>query len=523
MRNQCIVYPLRSTGKMQIFKPWPLYVRASFITSFIAMLFGLDTGTIGSVTTMPAFEVTMGPISSTIRGVIVSSILLPGALAALVAGILADRHGRKRLIILGAVIYGVGAAIECGSVALAMFIVGRLIKGVGQGLFLSTVYVQVSEISPARTRGTMTALPQFLIVCGLVTGFFMSYGTAGIKGSSASWRLPLGVASFLAFAFATINIFTPASPRWLLAKGRVEQARTIIAALGLDEAEQDELMAMSSSALEHPPDESFLESLVHTFKDFGEAFSAPVRARTAFGCFIMAFQQFSGIDGILYYAPILFSQAGLSGEKANFLASGVSSLVILATTIPASIWADRWGRRTSSIIGGALITVLMVLMGTMYAANLVHGSHGAGRWVVIVSIYLFAVVYNGTWAIGFRTFLVESLPRKTRSSASSLGQCSNWVANYIVALTTPVMIDRSSFAAYYFFAGCTFICTVVCTLYMFETKGHTLEVIEQRYLDEKANSTGRWTFEGFKLKPVTRVSRCPSVSRPSSADGNEHA
>ncbi|KAI3397843.1 hypothetical protein diail_10244 [Diaporthe ilicicola] len=509
---------LLSTDEMQFFKPWPLYVRASVITSFIAML--LDTGTIGSVTTMPAFEVTMGHISSTIRGVIVSSILLPGALAALVAGILADMYGRKRLVILGAVIYGIGAAIECGSVALAMFIVGRLIKGVGQGLFLSTVYVQVSEISPARTRGTMTSLPQFLIVCGLVTGFFMSYGTAGITNSSASWRLPLGVASFLAFAFAAINILAPPSPRWLLAKGRVEQARTIIAALGLDEAEQQEMLAVSSSALEHSPDESFLESLAQTFKDFGEAFSAPFRARTALGCFIMAFQQFSGIDGILYYAPILFRQAGLSGDKANFLASGVSSLVILATTIPASLWADRWGRRTSSITGGVLITVLMVLMGTMYAADLVHGSYGPGRWVVIVSIYLFAVVYNATWALGIRTFLVESLPRKTRSSASSLGQCSNWVANYIVALTTPVMIDKSSFAAYYFFAGSAFICTTVCALYMSETRGHTLEVIEQRYLDEKAISTGRWTFEAFKSRAAPRISRCPSTSRPNAADGS---
>ncbi|POS71586.1 sugar transport protein [Diaporthe helianthi] len=506
---------------MQILKPWPLYVRASFITSFIAMLFGLDTGTIGSVTTMPAFEVTMGPISSTIRGVVVSSILLPGALTALVAGILADRYGRKPLVILGAVIYGTGAAIECGSVALAMFIVGRLIKGAGQGLFLSTVYVQVSEISPARTRGTMTALPQFLIVCGLVAGFFMSYGTASIKDSSASWRLPLGVASFLAFAVATLNIFTPASPRWLLAKGRLKEAQTIIATLGLDEAEQQELLAVSASALEHPPDESFWQALVHLFKDFGVAFSAPFRARTAFGCFIMAFQQFSGIDGILYYAPILFHQAGLSGEKANFLASGVSSLVILATTVPASIWADGWGRRTSSIIGGVLITILMVLMGTMYAANLVHGSYGVGRWVVIVSIYLFAIVYNGTWALSFRTFLVEIMPRKTRSSASSLGQCSNWVANYIVALTTPVMIEKSSFAAYYFFAGCTLICTVVCALYMVETKGQTLEVIEQRYTDEQANSTARRTFEGLKLKPVPKVTTttCQSVSRPGSVEG----
>lgn len=141
----------------------------------------------------------------------------------------------------------------------------------------------------------------------------------------------------------------------------------------------------------------------------------------------MCAQQFVGIDGVLYYSPILFRQAGLSGGNANFLASGVSSLVILATTIPATIWADKWGRRTSSIVGGTCITIIMLIIGTMYAADLVHPNYGAGRWVVIISIYLFAIVFNGTWALAFRTFLVESLPRRTRSSASSLGQCSNWV------------------------------------------------------------------------------------------------
>lgn len=371
---------------------------------------------------MPSFEVTMGSFNSTIRGVIVSSILLPGALAALVAGILADRYGRKHLIVTGATIYGIGAAIECGSVALAMFIVGRLVKGVGQGLFLSTVYVQISEISPARTRGTLTSIPQFVLVCGLVTGFFMSYGTAGLE-SSASWRLPLGVASLLAFAFAALNLLIPPSPRWLLAQGKIEQARAVVGALGLDETEQRELLASSSSGLEHSPNDSVWVSMKHMFRDFGEAFSKPFRSRTAFGCFIMAFQQFSGIDGLLYYSPILFRQAGLSGDKANFLASGVSSLVILATTIPATLWADKWGRRTSCILGGSMITMIMLVMGTMYAAGLVHATHGAGRWIVIISIYLFAVAFNGTWAVTFRTFLVESLPRKTRSSASSLAQC----------------------------------------------------------------------------------------------------
>lgn len=455
----------------------------------------------------------MGPISSTVRGVIVSSILLPGALAALVAGVLADKYGRKRLIISGALFYGVGAAIECGSVVLGMFIGGRLIKGLGQGLFLSTVYVQVSEISPARTRGTMTSLPQFLIVCGLVTGFFMSYGTASLQ-SSASWRLPLAVASFLAFAFAAMNAFSPPSPRWLLAKGQTEQARAVIAALGLHADEEREMLANSATGLEHSPDESVWESLKHLFRDFGDAFSAPFRARTAFGCFIMAFQQFCGIDGILYYAPVLFSQAGLMGNKANFLASGVSSLVILATTVVATIFADKWGRKTSSVLGGTLITILMLLMGSMYAADLVHATHGAGRWVVIISIYLFAIVYNGTWALAFRTFLVESLPRKTRSSGSSLGQCSNWIANYIVALTTPVFIDRTTFGCYYFFAASAFLCTVVCALFMFETKGFPLEVIERRYLEGTAKPMGQRTLDGFKLGYAARTKEVWGGSTP---------
>lgn len=396
---------------------------------------------------MDQFQATMGPISSTIRGVIVSSILPTGALAALVAGILADRYGRKHLILSGAIIYGIGAAIECASMVLGIFIFGRLVKGVGQGLFLSTVYVQVSEISPARTRGTMTSLPQFLIVCGLVLGFFMSYGTSRLP-TTAAWRLPIGVASFLAFAFAAINVLTPPSPRWLLAKGHIAQARAVVATLGLDEAEQREMMDSSAkSALEYAPDESVLEGLKQMFRAFGEAFEAPFRARTAFGCFIMFVQQMVGIDGVLFYAPVLFRQAGLSGgSSANFLASGVSSLVILATTIPATVWADKWGRRTSSLVGGTCITILMLLMGSMYAAGLVHPGHGAGRWVVIVGIYLFAIAFNGTWALAFRTYLVESLPRKTRSSASALAQCSNWVSYISVSFCvhlSPYPLTRS--------------------------------------------------------------------------------
>lgn len=120
----------------------------------------MDTGTIGPVTTMESFSQTMGSFSSVVHGVIVSTILLPGAFAALFAGLLADRYGRTQTIALGSTVFGVGAAIEAGSVHLAMFIVGRVVKGLGEGLFLSAVFVYVAEISPARVRGVITTIPQ---------------------------------------------------------------------------------------------------------------------------------------------------------------------------------------------------------------------------------------------------------------------------------------------------------------------------------------------------------------------------
>ncbi|KAH8649320.1 sugar transport protein [Xylariales sp. PMI_506] len=463
----------------------PLWLSSSVIAACNALVFGMDTGTIGPVTTMPSFIATFGSFSPTMHGVIVSSILLSGAFTALIAGTFADRWGRTGLIAVGSAIFALGAGLEAGSYRLGMFIAGRLVKGVGEGLFLSTVYVYIHEISPAKVRGTMSSIAQLCITIGLVMGFFISYGTTNLQGS-ISWRLPIAAQAVLALSSAILTRLVPQSPRWLQAVGRTDEARTIISHLGLDQAEQAELIALAATGLEHSPDLPLLQSLRKTAEGFKEAFAAPVRGRTAFGCFLMAMQQFSGIDAVLYYAPTLLEQAGVSSGQASFLASGVSALLIMATTLPASLLADKWSRKTSTIVGGSLIFALMLIMGSMYAAGQVHADSGAGRWVVIVSIYLFALVFNATWALGIRAFSIENLPRKTRSSGASLGQGSNWLANYIVALTTPMFIASSSFGAYYFFAFCSLFTTIICFLFMFDTKGHSLEAIEQRYLERKA-------------------------------------
>ncbi|UPK99955.1 hypothetical protein LCI18_010890 [Fusarium solani-melongenae] len=466
----------------------PLYAIAGVATSCVAFLFGMDTGSIGPITTMSSFKETFGDFSATVHGVIVSTILIPGALTALIAGTLAHRFGHVKLIAIGSIIFGIGAALECGAPYLGVFILGRLIKGIGEGLFLSNVYVQVSEMSPSSVRGIMTALPQFLITSGIVTGYFTCYGTSRLGNTSLTWRLPPAIVAFLGFFLSIIYFIVPPSPRWLLSKGRVEEAQAICRRLGIDEVEEKELLGQAESFGESEVTMTLWESLRQTFREFRTAFSAPYWKRTAFACFIMGIQQFSGIDGVLYYAPILFTQAGLSGEKASFLASGVSAIVILVATIPATIFADKWGRRTSGIVGGVLITSLMLIMGSVYAAGQVHPTWGSGRWVVIVCIYLFAISFSFTWAIGFRTWVVESMPRKTRSSASSLAQSSNWLANYVVALITPVLISKSTFGAYYLFAFCSMFCTIMVFLFMGETKGYSLEEIEKRHGQNRSKS-----------------------------------
>ncbi|KAL8707610.1 MAG: hypothetical protein Q9220_007397 [cf. Caloplaca sp. 1 TL-2023] len=449
---------------------------------------------------METFVSTFGAMSATVHGLIVSSILIPAAVSSFFAGRVADILGRPKSIAIGTLLFGIGAGLEAGSIHIAMFVTGRVIEGIGEGLYLGTLVVYICEISPPRQRGRLMAGPQLGTTLGLVVGFFTCYGSNGIK-SSLAWRMPFIVLASLSALFAASAVtWLPPSPRWLILQGRQSEASAAWAVLGIIEADREKLEVemkrtpdtgggisqVDSKGEENRTSASKASSVPK--RSLFDAFASDVRSRTVLGIFLLFMQQLSGIDGVLYYAPLLFTQAGLTSSEASFLASGVSGIVIFAVTIPALLFADQWGRRHSTIYGGIAIAITMFLIGGLYAGNAVQHSTGAGRWVVIVTIYLYAAIYCVSWGVGMRTYVAESQPQRTRASAANLAYGSNWVANFLVALTTPVLLARSSFAAYFLFGGCTLLTAVVCFFFMPETKGHSLGQIEEAFRKQASTS-----------------------------------
>jgi sugar porter (SP) family MFS transporter len=406
---------------------WVRYERSESIRIALTVT-SLDTGIISPISSMASFRRDIASTSSTIHGLVVSSVLIPAAVTSLFAGRLADKVGRPYAVTIGSLIFGVGAAMETGAVHLAMFLVGRIVSGLGEGLFLSVTVVYICELAPPSQRGALCGLVQFITAIGVLLGYFIAYGTVKYQ-SSASWRAPLSVQTGLSFIFAAACAFLPNSPRWLVLRGRRKESMLLWERLGVPATLREEEEIVNNDGLvEKPEDDETAPREVDTSShSLLRVFQKDVRGRTALGCFTMAMLQLSGIDSILYYSPQVFIQTGLVDEASSFLASGVIAVVIVAITVPGVMMADRWNRKTGTILGGVFISIFMIIIGSLYASGSVHPHSGPGRWVVIVAIYLYVISYCITWAVLFRGYPSEIQPPVTRAAASSLAQAVNWV------------------------------------------------------------------------------------------------
>ncbi|GAA5828870.1 hypothetical protein JCM11251_005903 [Rhodosporidiobolus azoricus] len=488
---------------------WPSkYTRRVVVTTIImsiaAGLFGFDTGTIGSITKMQQFTDEFGDLSPIMHGVVVAIILVPSGATGVLAGNVSDKLSRKRTIALGSAIFAIGSVLSASAYSLSQLIVGRCVAGAGEGLFLGCLGVYLCEISPRHLRSQMLLLQQIFCTGAIAAGFFVCYGTVNIP-NSVGWRFPFILQTIFATLLAIVAPFMPYSSRWLLSKGRREDAERMLDLLvGPDNIEERrELMSAGPATAK-----------MSQWEAMKDIWATGVRGRTTLGIAVNVFQQLSGIDFVLFYAPLLFEQAGLDPSTSSFIASGVTGILLLACCIVGTFYIDRIGRRKIWLVGGTATAFCHFVLGILYASG--AGYQRIGKWVAIIMLELYAVSFTSSWSLVTKLYAAEIQPSRTRAAAASFGQGANQLVNFAVAVSGPFFLDKSSYGPYFTYGGFTALGVIFAFLFMPEVMGKSLEGIDSAFEGSPLAVSVPRIFQAARLTEVRqrKNSRSQSATLP---------
>jgi len=435
-----------------------VYLAASF-AGLGGLLFGYDTGVISGAELFFKNDFTLSTFA---LEVIVSGVLAGAAVGALGGGRLADIFGRRLLLIVTAIIFAAGALICAAATSPAMLIVGRIIVGLGIGLSSGTVPVYISEVSPADARGWTVSLFQLAITIGILLAYVVDYAFA----KSEAWRWMFGISLIPAAIFAIGMYFLPESPRWLVRHGDPARARAILARIRGTSNVDDELKEI---------EQSFAQSEQHG--NWRDLLSPSLRPALTVGIGLAIFQQVTGINTVIYYAPLIIQSAGVSSASGAILATaGIGAVNVLMTIV--SMWLiDRIGRRPLLLTGIAGMIVTLGVLGWAFHSNV---RSEALSWLAVISM----MVYVASFAISlgpiFWLLIAEIYPLQVRSSSEGLAATFNWGSNLLVSLTFLTLLQGIGAPKTFWLYG---LCAIGAWIFSYslvpETKGRTLEQIEQ--------------------------------------------
>ena len=385
---------------------------ATAVSALGGMLFGYDIGVISGAILFikKAFSLSPG-----LEEIVVSSVLLGSLIGAAGGGVLADRLGRRRLLIVTAGVFGLGAIGAALAPGTASLIVARVVAGaaIGAASFVAPLYI--SELAPAAIRGKLVSINQVALTSGIVVSYLVDYAFA----PSHAWRWMFALAVVPAAAFGIGLLFVPNSPRWLVSRGHAGRARAVLGRIRAADQVAGELADIEHSLAQQKP-------------HWSELASPLLRPAMIVGVGLAIAQQVTGINTVIYYAPTIFKFAGLSSAPAAILASVGVGVVNVALTLVAMQLIDRIGRRPLLLGSLAGMALSLAVLGLAFSLPHVSGSLGL---IAVVSL----MAYVGSFAIGlgpvFWLLLSEIYPLRIRSRAMSIGTFANWAANLIVAIS----------------------------------------------------------------------------------------
>ncbi len=432
---------------------------AAAISALGGLLFGYDTGVISGAILFIAKDFSLSP---GIEEIVVSAVLLGSLVGAAAGGSLADRLGRRPLLLITAGVFAVaaiGAALAPGT---AWLIAARIMAGAAIGIasFVSPLYI--SEIAPVAIRGKLVSINQVALTSGIVIAYLVDYALAG----SEAWRWMFALAVIPAAIFGIGLMLIPLSPRWLVDQGRTDQARAVLKRIRGPAEVEAEL-----SDIRH--------SVAQQKGRWSELLSPLLRMAMIVGVGLAIAQQITGINTVIYYAPTIFKFAGLSSASAAILASVGVGVVNVALTVVAMQLIDRIGRRPLLLVSLGGMTLSLFVLGLAFALPQLSGSL---RWLAVASLML----YVGSFAVGlgpvFWLMLSEIYPLRIRGRAMSVGTMVNWGANLIVALSFLTLTQVVGKAATFWLYGVVSIgAWFFAFVFVPETKGRSLEEIEAHW------------------------------------------
>ncbi|KIP07658.1 hypothetical protein PHLGIDRAFT_105427, partial [Phlebiopsis gigantea 11061_1 CR5-6] len=476
----------------------------AIFASLGGLLYGYNQGVFSGVLGMRNFDDRMGTAVSNpgTEGWLVSILELGAWFGVLCTGYLADKLSRKYTIVLAVCVFCVGVIVQTTAFHPSSIFGGRFVTGLGVGSLSMAVPLYNAEIAPPEVRGSLVALQQLAITFGIMVSFWIDYGTNFIGGtgesqSEAAWRIPIALQLVPAIVLGVGILFMPFSPRWLVNQGREDEALAVLSkarSLPPDhemvqieflEIKAQYLFERETQALKYPQwqDGSWISSFRLAVADYMSLITTrTLFYRTAVGTLTMFFQQWTGVNAILYYAPTIFKDLGLTGSGVSLLATGVVGIVMFLATIPAVIWVDNAGRKPILVSGAFIMAgchlIVAVLTGLFHNSWATHRSEG---WAACAFVWVFAMAFGYSWGPCSWILVAEIWPLSIRGKGVSIAASSNWMNNFIVGQVTPTMMTHLGFGTFVFFGASpafSFVGGLFILFFVPETKGLSLEEMD---------------------------------------------
>ncbi|WP_411031238.1 sugar porter family MFS transporter [Spongiimicrobium sp. 3-5] len=426
------------------------------------LLFGYDTAVISGAI---GFLETKFGLDANLKGWAVSSAILGCIIGVAVAGITADRIGRKKTLLITAFLFAASALGSAIANDFTFFVIARIIGGVGVGAasMLSPLYI--SEIAPAHKRGTLVSFYQLAIVFGINIVFFFNYKVANFGTEQwnidTGWRYMLGSELVPALLFFIALFFVPESPRWLSKEGRDEEALGILRSVNTEEKAKE-------------VHKEIKEALNQEKGTLMELFAPGLRRALIVGMFLALFSQITGINAIMYYAPEILKSAGFGVDSA-LMQTVIIGIINTIFTFIAINYIDKAGRRALLLWGVSGMILCLFGIGLLYQFNLT-----SGPWLLVLILGFVACFASSLGPIPW-VLIAEIFPTKTRGIAMSFSIVILWIGVMLISQFTPVLLEMGESFTFWIFMVNAIILLIFTYKMIPETKGKTLEEIEQMW------------------------------------------